>query len=109
MTGKQKLNIIHQPRESNHSLFVFRVPQEGFEPLSSAQKACRPTNLATDPLGKLIPLLLVSPAEGPAVHVPPPANFVAVLGFVARSAWKVGCFPSHLVRNRPCIADWNKR
>jgi hypothetical protein len=53
--------------------------------------------------------LLCFPAEGPAVHIPPPATVFAVLCFVAGSAWNICSFSSHLVRYRPCIADWNKR
>ncbi len=93
-------------------LHMHTLPEE-LEPSSEsslpAQQACRPTNLATDPLHILIPSLLCTPAEGPALHVPPPATVFAVLSFVARSAWKVGRFPSQLIRYRPCIANRNKR
>ncbi len=103
MTGRQKLHIIYLP------IFIFHVLPGGFELSSSAHKDCRPTTLATDSLGILIPSLFCFPADGPAVHVPPPATVFAVLCFVAISAWKVGCFSSHPVRYRPSIADWNKR
>jgi hypothetical protein len=109
MTGQQKLIIISLPMHVIYNLLHMHTLPEELEPSSPAQQACRPTNLATDPLQTLIPSLLCTPAKGPAVHVPPPAAVFAVLSFVARSAWKVGCFPSHLVRYRPCIANRNKR
>ncbi len=109
MTGKQKLLIIHLPRERHHFPFIFHVPPQDSNPrLQHSQPDALPTRLQI-PWRILIPSLLCSPTEGPAVHVPPPATVFAVLCFVAISAWKVGCFSSHPILYRPRIADWNKR
>ncbi len=79
MTGQQKLIIISLPMNVIYNvLHVHTLPEE-LEPSLPAQQACRTTNLATDTLQILIPLLLCTPAEGPAVHVPPPATVFAVL------------------------------
>ncbi len=70
MTGQQKM-IITTTLPMNviyNFLHVHTLPEE-LEPSSPAQQACHPTNLATDPLQILIPSLLCTPAEGPAVHV----------------------------------------
>ncbi len=81
----------------------------GLNPSSQYRRpVALPTRLQI-PQRILIPLLLCSPAEGPAVHVPPPAIVFAVLCFIASSAWNVSSFSPHLVcyRPSPCIADWN--
>ncbi len=111
MTGQQKLIIISLPMDVIYNFLHLHTLPEELEPSLPAQLACHSTNLATDPMQIIIPSLLCTPAAsvGPAVHVPPPAAIFSVLSFVARSAWKVGCFPSHLVRYCSCIANRNKR
>jgi hypothetical protein len=80
---------------------ILLVLPAGIEPLPSAKDVCCPANTATDPLGKLLSMIAFSPAEGTAVHVPPPATVFAILYFITRSTWKVCCFSSHLVLYHP--------
>ena len=56
----------------------------------------------------LLPLLLVSPFEGPAVYVPPPTSIATVMGFITGSSWEIGWFFPHFKRYRSCLSQWNK-
>jgi hypothetical protein len=57
----------------------------------------------------LLLLLLGSPSQGPAVHVPPPTTITTVRWFIAGSSGKVSRFSSHGKGYCPVYANWNKR
>ncbi len=62
MTGQQKLILVDLLREVIDYSLKWHVLSEGLEPLSSAQKACCPTNLVTDPLEKPHSIIALFPS-----------------------------------------------
>ena len=57
----------------------------------------------------LLQLLLRSPSQGPAVHVPPSTTITTVFRFVTESTIKVSRFSSHGEGYCPGRAHWNQR
>ncbi len=57
--------MIQLPIKGTIQLLILLVPPEGLEPSWSEQKACCPTNLATDPLGNQHSTIALIPSWGP--------------------------------------------
>jgi hypothetical protein len=111
MTGQGKLIIIHLPSDAIIHFLILHVPPDstGVWTLIFSTETCRPMNSATDPLRNPSSIIAFFPSWGPSCSRTTTCTVFAVLCFIARRAWNVYSFSSHLIQYSPCIANWNKK